>query len=179
MSPRRWIAPILAALCAALPAAAQERARFANPPSELTPDGVETWVRAHIDLGPYKALGSTGGGVEFILASPYQDLIGGDSIRAWIRTEYFNPQVVGDTTYRSVNELREFDCKERRFRTLATDSYPLLNLQGTVDSHDEQAPAWEYLRPGVITRAELRAACALRTERIAAEIKRVREATQR
>lgn len=160
-------------------AAAQQRARFADPPSALTEDGIAAWVGAHIELGPYKLVASTDESSEFIVVSPYQELIGSDSIRAWIRVEYFNPQVVGDTTYRSENVLREFDCKERRYRTLASDAYPLLNLQGTVDSHDEQAPTWEYLRPVDIERAELRAACAIRAEQIAAQIKRLREAAQR
>lgn len=152
-------------------AQAQERARFAEPPADRGETTVKAWRAAHIEAGPYGYVASDADGAHYLFAPLWQDLLAGDAIRVWVRTEFFNPQLHDALTYRSSNTLREFDCKERRVRDLAADAYPLLNLQGEAHSEDAQAPGWRYLRLGEIERDELRAACALRETRRAEQAK--------
>lgn len=149
-------------LLAAVAAQAQERARFAEPPADRAESTVRAWLASHIDAGPYDYVASDGDGARYLFAPRWQDLLTGDTIRVWVRTEFFNPQLHDALTYRSINTLKDFDCKERRVRDLAADAYPLLNLQGEVHSEDAQAPRWRYLRLGEVERDELRAACVLR-----------------
>ncbi len=160
----------LGLLCAA-GAQAQERARFAEPPVDRAESTVRAWLASHIDDGPYAYVASDGDGARYMFAQRWQDLLAGDTIRVWVRTEFFNPQLHDDLTYRSSNTLRDFDCKERRVRDLAADAYPLLNLQGEAHSEDAQSPKWRYLRLGDIERDELRAACTLRQRLHAEQVK--------
>jgi hypothetical protein len=152
-------------LLAAVQAHAQERARFADPPADRGETTVRAWLAAHVEAGPYGYVASDADGAHYLFAPRWQDLLTGDAIRVWVRTEFFNPQLHDALTYRSSNTLREFDCEERRVRDLAADAYPLLNLQGEAHSEDAQAPKWRYLRLGEVGRDELRAACALRETR--------------
>lgn len=153
---------IALALAAAAPALGQERARFASPPADRSETAVLAWTARNIEKGAYDYVGADNDGARYLFVPEFQDLLAGDSVRAWVRTEFFNPQVGDELTYRSANILKEFDCAERRLRDLAGDAFPLLNLQGEPHSEDAQAPKWRYLRLGDIEREELKAACAAR-----------------
>lgn len=53
--------------------------------------------------------------------------------RAWMRTEYLEPQEFNNRAYRSARSLVEFDCKKMRVRTSLGIQYPQNNLQGVAD----------------------------------------------
>ncbi len=158
----------VSAVLAAGAAQAQQRARFADPPADRGPTAVAAWIGANVEVGPYAFVAADAAAARYVFAPEWQDYAAGPTVRAWIRAEFFTPQVIDTLTYRSSNTLREFDCAERRYRDLAADAYPLLNLQGEPHSENAQAPKWRYLRLGEPERAQLTAACALRDKAIAA-----------
>lgn len=126
------------ALYAATAASAQP------PPRDRSPASVAAWIKAHLQPGPYTWLETGDTAVSYFTLD---DLPPTDArIRAWLRDEMFAEREGPFGPYRSRSMLSEFDCEARRWRWVATDWYPQLNLKGRRASQDTPDARWVYER---------------------------------
>jgi hypothetical protein len=150
----RWSGCALAALalCAATAAAAQA------PPRDRSPAVVAAWIKANVQPGPFEWLETHDKGVSYYALD---DLPPTDArVRAWMRDELFEEGKGPFGTYRSRSMLTEFDCEARRWRFVAIDWYPQLNLKGRRASQDVADARWTYERAsGPLSEQVLGEAC--------------------
>ena len=132
----------LLTLFAAAPAVAQTAP---GPPKDKSAAAVAAWVKANVVVGPYLPLETTAERVSFYVLD---DLAPTDArVRAWTRDEMFAPQKnTRGVAYRSVSMLAEVDCAQRRWRFVAIDWYPELNLKGERVGQDAPDAKWTYER---------------------------------
>jgi hypothetical protein len=71
----------------------------------------------------------------------------GKIARIWTLIDYEFP--IGDkpAQYRSTKQLFEFDCSERRMRTLVFRNYSLTQAGGAVVTSKDRPDPWEYIEP--------------------------------
>jgi hypothetical protein len=146
------LACALALLCAAGPALAQRGAapappKDAPPPAEQTDAAVDAWRLKNIvaDGATYAFRDEDG----VVLFKPDRDQDPARMpLRIWVRSEHFETLKEESGSHRSDIALYAFDCPLGRYRLLAMDLYPQLNLQGGAERYDAQTVSWTYPRPG-------------------------------
>lgn len=113
-------------------------------PRDRSPATLAAWVKAHVQPGPYTWLET---GEKAVSYYALDDLPPTDTrIRAWIRDELFEEGKGANGPYRSRSTLTEYDCEARRWRFVAMDWYPQLNLKGRRASQDTPDARWTYER---------------------------------
>ncbi len=156
----RWSACGLAACAFATAAVAQP------PPRDRSPAVVAAWTKANVQPGPYVWLETGDKAVSFYALD---DLPPTDArIRAWIRDELFEDGKGPFGAYRSRSTLTEFDCEARRWRFVAMDWYPQLNLKGDRASQDAPDARWTYERgAGTLSEKVVGEACKAKLDGLA------------
>jgi len=81
-------------------------------------------------------------------------------IRGWVAEVYSPPRNVNGKIIFASKELKEFDCDERRFRSVSTVLYAHDGDAAT--SFSETSPEWMYSPPGSVGYAILANACGLK-----------------
>jgi hypothetical protein len=154
---------LILALLAASPALAQKGAP--KPPTDGKPATLARWAKANVIPGHYRIVidDDPEQGI-YLMAPAFNQDTTGQTVRMWVRTEYYRPDEAG---VRSDTGLAEIDCAERRARTLTLDRYKGQNLTDPLDPIDydldgPKAARWQYARPGSFGETMIDMACAIR-----------------
>jgi serine protease Do len=85
----------------------------------------------------------------------------GSIVRMWMMDNFFNPQRLSDgRNYRSIAALEEFDCGEKRNRTLSYIYYAdAMGSGAVIYSDNSPRGSWNYMVPGSVGATQLAFAC--------------------
>jgi hypothetical protein len=101
----------------------------------------------------FRAVGNDGSWAAY--TTNHQFKRSGKTVTAWLREEYAEPQVSGNTHYLSVVQKVEYDCGKEQARHLLLIYYSNNNIQGSeqTEEADRKTAPWNAIVPG--TREEV------------------------
>lgn len=85
----------------------------------------------------------------------------GSTVKMWSLVDYVQPRKLNNKVeYLSTVTLHEFDCADRRMRTLQSSAYEGQMREGANVYIASNTPwKWEYVEPGTVGEAKLEVAC--------------------
>lgn len=115
---------------------------------------VQTVQAAWVDIG--LSSGTTNFFVDFDTLQRTNNII-----RVWTKHEYKSPRLtaVPNQTYLSESFYTEFDCKERKFRALSSNTYAESQLRGEIIASNSTPNPWNFAPPDTIANSMLTIVC--------------------
>ena len=83
----------------------------------------------------------------------------GNFVKMWDLVDYKKAQVFGGTSDLSYRSLVEYDCKEKRYRSLALTTYSGQMLSGTVNFIGNDTQKWKAVASGSMAETLRKIAC--------------------
>ena len=84
----------------------------------------------------------------------------GNFVRVWTKHEYSSPrQNAANATFQSESFYTEFDCKEKKYRALSSNTYAESQLRGGIISSKTTPNPWTFVPPDTIANVMLNIVC--------------------
>lgn len=84
----------------------------------------------------------------------------GNFVRVWTKQEYKSPrQTASNAIFQSESFYTEFDCKEKKFRALSSNTYAESELKGGLVASKTTPNPWNFVPPDTIANVMLNIVC--------------------
>ena len=85
--------------------------------------------------------------------------IKGNYVRAWEKTNLPSPKLIDGSYYQSTRSYEEYDCKERKSRTLSWSVFLEKDLKGGLVLSYSKAADWDFIAPNTTANKMMNVVC--------------------